>query len=67
MEMNQIGKFETRTILNEIDTFLIENYGANMLDARIFRKEALDAYIECGDARSAAALLAKQAGLNPNK
>lgn len=63
MEMNHIGKFETRTIMNDIDAILIETYGVNMLDARIYRKEALDAYSECGDSRSAVQFLAKQHGL----
>ena len=65
MEMNQIGKFETRTIMNAIDAALIEMYGLNMLDARIERKEALEAYNECGDYRAAVELLAKRRELKP--
>lgn len=44
--MNRIGKFEMRQIVNEFDSTLIRLYGMNMLDAAISRYDALDAYDE---------------------
>jgi len=65
MEMNRVGKFEVRRIINEIDSVLIEWYGVNMLDAKISREEALRAYNETGSARRAADLCAGRRGLAP--
>jgi hypothetical protein len=41
MNMNNIGKFAMREIVNEFDAALIRLYGVNMLDAAISRYEAL--------------------------
>lgn len=63
MEMNRVGKFEVRRIVNEIDAILIASYGVNMLDAKISREEALLAYNEAGSARRAAELCASRHSL----
>ncbi|TRZ89693.1 MAG: hypothetical protein D4R84_17425 [Rhodocyclaceae bacterium] len=65
MEMNRIGKFEVRRIVNEIDSILIGSYGVNMLDAKITREEALRAFDETGTTRQAAELCASRHGLPP--
>ncbi|TRZ70736.1 MAG: hypothetical protein D4S02_00030 [Rhodocyclaceae bacterium] len=65
MEMNRVGKFETRRIVNEIDGILITSYGVNMLDAKITRAEALRAFNESGSTRQAAELCAGRHGLEP--
>lgn len=65
MEMNRVGKFEVRRIVNEIDSILIESYGANMLDARITREEALRAFKETGTTREAAEACARRRDLQP--
>lgn len=43
MNMNRIGKFEMRQLINEFDATLIRLYGQNMCDASISRYEALEA------------------------
>lgn len=43
MEMNRIGKFEMRRLINEFDSTLIRLFGQNMCDASISRYEALAA------------------------
>ncbi|MFA6310070.1 MAG: hypothetical protein WCV99_01630 [Sterolibacterium sp.] len=63
MEMNRVGKFETRRIVNEIDAVLIASYGVNMLDAKITREEAMRAFNEAGSARQAAELCASRHGI----
>jgi len=65
MEMNRIGKFETRRIINEMDAMLIASYGVNMLDARITREQALRAFDEAGSTRQAVELCASRLGLPP--
>jgi hypothetical protein len=65
MEMNRVGKFEVRRIVNEIDSILIGSYGVNMLDAKITREEALRAFNETGSTRLAAELCAGRHGLPP--
>ncbi|MCX7173991.1 MAG: hypothetical protein NT159_08705 [Proteobacteria bacterium] len=65
MEMNRVGKFETRRIINEIDAVLIASYGVNMLDAKITREEALRAFNEAGSTRQAAELCASRHGIPP--
>jgi hypothetical protein len=63
MDMNHIGKFETREILNEFDATLIRLFGMNMLDAAISRYEALDAYSKVHCPRKAAELSGLRLGL----
>lgn len=63
MEMNRVGKFETRRIVNEIDAVLIASYGVNMLDAKISREEAMRAFNEAGSTREAAELCASRHGI----
>lgn len=65
MEMNRVGKFETRRIVNEIDSVLITSYGVNMLDAKITREEALRTFNETGSTRAAADRCASSHGLSP--
>lgn len=65
MEMNKIGKFETRQLVEAFDAALIERYGINMTDAHITRFEALAAIEESGDCRRAAELLGQRKGLVP--
>ena len=62
MEMNAVGKFEVRRIINEIDGILIRDFGVNMLDAKITREEALSAYNEVNSTTSAAHLCAERKG-----
>lgn len=64
MNMNTIGKFEMRGILNEIDATLIHLFGLNMLDAHISRHEALNAYDEFQCSSRAAEEMGMRHGLN---
>lgn len=61
--MNAIGKFEMRNIVNEFDTTLIRLYGLSMLDARITRHEAVNAYNEFHCPRRAAEVAGIRLGL----
>ena len=63
MEMNQIGKFEMRSIIDEFDATLVRLFCMNMLDAAISRYEALYAYQELRCPRKAAELLGQRLGL----
>lgn len=63
MNMNEIGKFEMRSIVNEFDATLINLYGLNMLDAQINRCEALNAYGEFQCPRLAAEAMGARRGL----
>ncbi|HEY6896274.1 MAG TPA: hypothetical protein VI279_03355 [Rhodocyclaceae bacterium] len=65
MNMNQVGKFETRKIMNDFDAALIRVFGVNMLDAKITRHEALSAYDEVQCAHKAAELCGVRRGLAP--
>ncbi len=65
MEMNKIGKFELRQIMKEFDDTLIRLFGVNMLDAKINRYDALDAYNEFGSASKAAEKAGLRRGLKP--
>ena len=64
MDINKIGKFEMRQIVNEFDAALIRLYGVNMLDAAISRYEALNAYNEFHCPRKAAEMYGRRHGLN---
>lgn len=46
MNMNNVGKFEMRQIVDAFDATLIRLYGVNMLDAAITRLDAINAYDE---------------------
>jgi len=61
MNMNRIGKFQTRSLLNEFDAALIRLYGRNMLDASISRYEALEACEKHGSPDKAAEILGARA------
>jgi hypothetical protein len=63
MDMNHIGKFEMREILNEFDATLIRLFGVNMLDAAISRYEALETYSTVRCPRKAAELSGLRLGL----
>jgi len=63
MNMNKIGKFEMREIVNEFDATLIRLYGMNMRDAAISRYEALNACNECECPRKAAEIFGQRHGL----
>jgi hypothetical protein len=63
MDMNHIGKFEMREILNEFDATLIRLFGVNMLDAAISRYEALEVYSKVRCPRKAAELSGLRLGL----
>ncbi|MCX7898251.1 MAG: hypothetical protein N2441_10315 [Rhodocyclaceae bacterium] len=63
MDMNRVGKFEVRPLIDAFDRALIELYGKNMLDAQISRYEALAAIEEIGDSRQAAEVLGARKGL----
>jgi hypothetical protein len=63
MNMNPIGKFEMRTIVNQLDANLIHLYGLSMLDARITRHEALNAYSEFHCPQRAAEAIGVRRGL----
>jgi len=62
MEMNRIGKFESRRLINEFDAELIRRYGMNMLDASISRFEALCACQALGSPGKAAEFFAARCG-----
>ena len=64
MDMNNIGKFQMREIINEFDSTLIRLYGVNMLDAAINRLEALMAYDEFHCPRKAAEVYGIRHGLD---
>jgi hypothetical protein len=64
MDMNNIGKFQMREIVNEFDATLIRLYGVNMLDAAINRLEVLMAYDEFQCPRKAAEAYGVRHGLN---
>jgi hypothetical protein len=64
MDMNKIGKFEMRRIVNEFDAALIRLFGVNMLDAAINRYEALIACEEFDCPRKAAEAYGLRRGLN---
>lgn len=63
MDMNRIGKYEMRAIVDEFDSTLIRLYGVNMLDAAITRYEALSAYAEARCPRKAAEIYGMRHGL----
>jgi hypothetical protein len=63
MEINKIGKFEMRAILNEFDATLIRLFGVNMLDAAISRQDAIEAYNLTRCPRKAAELSGQRLGL----
>jgi hypothetical protein len=65
MDMNKIGKFEMRKIVNEFDANLIELFGLNMSDAGITRHEAVSAYNQWQCARRAVEDSAGRRGLVP--
>lgn len=65
MNMNNIGKFQMRDIVNEFDATLIRLYGMNMLDAAINRLDVLTAYDEFHCPRKAAEVYGMRHGLNP--
>jgi hypothetical protein len=65
MDMNRIGKYEMRAIVDEFDATLIRLYGVNMLDAAVTRYEALAAYAETHCARKAAEIYASRHDLKP--
>jgi hypothetical protein len=61
--MNPVGKFEMRQIINEFDTELINLFGVNMSDAGITRQAAILAYDEVNCARKAAENYGRRLGL----
>ena len=63
MEMNRIGKFEMRKLINEFDATLIRLYGQNMCDASISRYEALAACNEFDSPSKAAEVFGLRCGL----
>lgn len=63
MNINAIGKFEMRSIVNELDAMLIDLYGLNLLDARISRYEALNVFSEFDCPRQAAEAIGARRGL----
>jgi hypothetical protein len=63
MEMNHIGKYEMRAIVDEFDATLIRLYGMNMCDAAITRYEALSACAAARCPREAAELYGMRHGL----
>ena len=65
MNMNHVGKFESRQIVNEFDSALIELFGINMTDARITRYEVLSSFAETRCARKSALQFAAQRGIRP--
>lgn len=64
MNMNHIGKFEMRKIVNEFDETLIRLYGVNMLDADISRLDAINAYDEFRCPHKAAEAFGQRLGLS---
>ena len=65
MTLNNIGKFEMRSIVNEFDANLIELFGLNMTDAGITRYEVITIYNELQSTRQAAETYGLQHGLQP--
>ena len=65
MEMNRIGKFESRKIVEEFDKALIDLFGRNMSDVGISRFDALSLVAEAKDARKAAEQAGLRRGLQP--
>jgi hypothetical protein len=65
MTLNNIGKFEMRSIVNEFDANLIELFGLNMTDAGITRYEVINIYNELQSTRQAAETYGRQRGLQP--
>jgi hypothetical protein len=63
MNMNRVGKFEMRELINEFDATLIRLYGQNMCDAAISRYEALAACQQCGSPSKAAEMFGVRHGL----
>lgn len=63
MDMNNIGKFEMRKIINEFDAALIQLFGVNMLDAAVTRYEALFACQEVPSPHRAAEIYGQRHGL----
>ena len=63
MDMNKIGKFEMREIVNEFDSTLIRLYGVNMRDVAISRYEALEACHEHDCPSKAAEVFGQRHGL----
>jgi hypothetical protein len=64
MEINRVGKFEVRNIVNSVDRALIDLYGTNMTDARITRFEVLGVYEKTGCPVKAAEHFALEKGLS---
>ena len=62
MNMNRIGKFEMRQLINEFDATLIRLYGQNMCDASISRYEALEACQAFGSPSRAAEAYGSRCG-----
>ena len=63
MDMNRVGKFEMRELINEFDATLIHLYGQNMCDAGISRYEAMEACQLFGNPRRAAEMFGNCRGL----
>lgn len=63
MDMNSIGKFQLREILNAFDATLIRLYGVNMRDAGISRFDVISAQEEFGSPEKAAEALGTRRGL----
>lgn len=63
MNMNKVGKFEMRALINEFDATLIRLYGQNMCDASINRYEALEACQKFGSPSRAAEVFGIHRGL----
>ena len=63
MKVNAIGKYEMRGIVNEVEATLIRLFGLNLLDARVSRQEALNAYSEFQCPQRAAEALGDRRGL----
>ena len=64
MNMNNIGKYEMREIINEFEATLIRLFGVNMLDAAINRYEALGACSEFHSPHKAAEVSGLRRGLS---
>lgn len=65
MYTGRTGKLQIRAILSEFDKTLMEKYGVNMLDAKIDRAVAIDAFHQTGCPVKAAELCASRLGLEP--
>jgi hypothetical protein len=61
--MNRVGKFEMRKLINEFDATLIRLYGQNMCDASISRYEAIEACTHYGNPSKAAEVFGMRCGL----